>query len=71
MVFAVSDQLFFLSLAFTCMSDTHTKTTHALVSGQRGELELGDVHFRRAAATAAAVSVPEVEERGIKMSITA
>lgn len=53
------------------MSDTHTKTTRALVSGQRGELELRDVHFRRAAATAAAVSVPAMEERGIKMSITA
>lgn len=56
----------FLSLAFFCMNDANTTRTDALVEGQRGELELGEVRFRRAAAAAVAVSVPAMKDEFIK-----
>lgn len=60
------------NLAFICTGETQAQqTARASVSGQRGELELGQVCFGRTAAAAAAVSVPVKPEQSIKSSFTA
>lgn len=60
-----ADQLFSKHLS-ACVTQTHT-TTCALDLGLRGELQLRDVYFRRAAAAAAAVSVPAMGDEYIKL----